>query len=254
MGSCATWSIIFSQNCVQMDKLFALMFALDLNMTRSIKIDSLLKVPRLFRKKEKQRNCLSHFLRLCKFRSVPFGDGILGIFKTIIADKAADKANLCQCITMEKTCKRNTFPLTCFWIHVNEKTCLPILHVCWSLTTDLYCTSRWQQVEPSYKITYCWLCNGRLHQYIRADKGKCDCNILLLHICIRGRPRIFLWRGCTTKEWRNWLQIWKRKLHLGGRVCTLYTIHPDLPLCIHVMILSLPYVTVVCFTACPFMH
>lgn len=95
-----------------MDKLFALMLALDLNITQSIKIDSLLKVPRLFRKKKTEK--LPHFLRLCKFRSVPFGDGILGIFKTIIPDKAADKANLCQCITMEKTCKRNTFPLTCF--------------------------------------------------------------------------------------------------------------------------------------------
>lgn len=42
-----------------MDMLFALMFALDLNMTWSIKIDSLLKVPRLFRNKEKPKNFLT---------------------------------------------------------------------------------------------------------------------------------------------------------------------------------------------------
>lgn len=42
-----------------MDKLFALMLALDLNITQSIKIDSLLKVPRLFRNKEKPKNFLT---------------------------------------------------------------------------------------------------------------------------------------------------------------------------------------------------
>lgn len=135
LRSCATWNI-FSQNCVQMNKLLALILALYLSITQSIKIDSLLKVPRLFRKKDKQRNLLIFFFMLCKFRSVSFGDGILGIFKTIIADKA-NKANMWQGITIAKTCKRNTFQLVFLKTCERKKTCMPILHVHWSLTTDL---------------------------------------------------------------------------------------------------------------------
>ena len=45
-----------------MNKLLALILALYLSITQSIKIDSLLKVPRLFRKKDKQRNLLIFFL------------------------------------------------------------------------------------------------------------------------------------------------------------------------------------------------
>ena len=55
-------------------------------------------------------------------------------------------------------------------------------------------------------------------------------------VCIRGRSRILLRRGCTTKEWRNWLVrltniSYIRKLHaiLGG-VHSPCTLPPDPPL------------------------
>ena len=62
LRSSATWNMIFCQNCVQMNKLLALMLALNTNTTQSIKINSLLKVPTLFRKKDKQRNFIIFYV------------------------------------------------------------------------------------------------------------------------------------------------------------------------------------------------